>query len=427
MTSNAKKKQLVTKLLEHSFDKSMTEELERELRSVLKQDTPEFKLYKYRSFDADGYSLSNLETQTLRCSRRSTFNDPFDCRVGIDLDSFIAAHIDVDTDRITTLFKKFFLIVTKRAKCSDFSEEEQSVIKRWKESKQLNAFCLRCNSGDVRPDYFRSFFSKHPELLYELIYGAMADRKYKEAFQKKKEEFEEKVSHLLSTSNINSLSKGIYELEAKRKGITIDGDQIELASKLYQDQNPDISRLIHETFTDLDARMADLFDNLLFIGSLCTDYRNPLMWAHYADSHKGFCIEFDCSEEIGKNNLPLFPVLYSKDMVKMPWKCCLKPEGTKDPEFSARLIKAALTKDDVWKYENEWRILLPNTFEQNHKMPKVSCVYLGAFCSEENEQKILDIAKQNGFAVKKMTVDRGKFAFHTKIIYESQNVRSINA
>lgn len=417
MTSNAKKKQFIKKLLQYSLDKSMSEELERELRLLLKQDAPEFKLYKYRSFDADGYSLSNLQTQTLRCSRRSTFNDPFDCRVGLDFDSFVAAYIDVDTERIAILFQKFLLIVANRAKFADFSEEDQVVIKRWKQSKPLKEFCLRCSSRDMSPDYLRKLFSNKPELIYELIYGAMADGKYKEAFQKKKEEFEERISHLLSSSNMSSLSKGVYESEAKRKGITTDADQIDLVSELYQDQDPDVSQKIRETFTDFDIRMADLFDNLFFIGSLCTDYRNPLMWAHYANSHKGFCIEFDCSTEIGQT-LPLFPVIYSKDIVKMPWKYCLTPEGTKDPEFSARLIQAVLTKDVVWKYENEWRILLPNTYEQNYKMPKISCVYLGAFCIKENEQQIIDIAKQNNFAVKRMTVDRGKFAFHTVTVYE---------
>lgn len=418
MSSNSKKKKYIFKLLQNSFDKSKAQELNSELRLLLQQDTNNCKLYKYRTFDADGFALDNLKTQTLRCSRRSTFNDPFDCRVGLDFDSFVSAFIDIDTERIAGLFQKFLLIVTNRAKYTDLSEADQAVIKRWKQSSELNEFCLRCNSGNIRPAYMRKLFAKKPELIYELVYGAMADGKYKEAFQKKKEEFEERTARLLSSSNMSSLSKGVYESEAKRKGIiTADADQIELVSELYQDQDPDVSQKIRETFASFDVQMADLFDNLLFIGSLCTDYRNPLMWAHYADSHKGFCIEFDCSAETGQD-LPLFPVIYSKDMVKMPWKYCLTPEGTKDPEFSARLIQAVLTKDDVWKYENEWRILLPNTFEQNYKMPKISCVYLGAFCSKENEQKIIDIAKQNSFPVKRMTVDRGKFAFHAVTAYE---------
>ena len=62
--------------------------------------------------------------------------------------------------------------------------------------------------------------------------------------------------------------------------------------------------------------------------------------------------------------------------------------------------------------------MIPGTFDQNHKMPKVSCVYLGAFCTEENEQIILEIAEHNAFSVKRMTVDRGKFAFHTTTVYE---------
>lgn len=417
MTSNAKKKQFINKLLQYSFDKSMSEELEIELRSLLKQDAPEFKLYKYRGFDAEGYSLSNLQTQTLRCSRRSTFNDPFDCRVGLDVESFFAAFMDVDTNRIAELFKKFFLIVTNGANAIDISEEDQMIINRWKQSRSLNTFCKKCNSPDLNPKYIKKLFVSKPELLYDMLCGAMADGKYKEAFQKKKEEFEEKTANFLLSSNTRDMSKGIFEVEAKRKGLNIDVDQIDLVSELFKDQDPSVSLKMHDTFSTFDTQMSDLFDNLVFVGSLCTDYRNPLMWSHYADSHKGFCIEFDYSEKDEHTLLP-FPVIYSKDIVKMPWKYCLTAEGYKNPEFSVQLMKAILTKHDVWKYENEWRILIPRTFEQNHKMPKVSCVYLGAFCTKENEQTILEIAKHNAFSVKRMTVDRGKFGFHTKTVYE---------
>ena len=211
-----------------------------------------------------------------------------------------------------------------------------------------------------------------------------------------------------------------YEDFARSLGINDDADEITLTRLIYQTQQPDDPSSAIKLDIDLaqaSTEMKTVMDQSYRVGCLCTEYKNRLMWSHYADGHKGFCIEFDCSAEVGQI-LPLFPVIYSKDIVKMPWKYCLTPEGTKDPEFSGRLIQAVLTKDDVWKYENEWRILLPNTFEQNYKMPKISCVYLGAFCNKENEQKIIDIAKQNGFAVKRMTVDRGKFAFHTVTVYE---------
>ena len=224
---------------------------------------------------------------------------------------------------------------------------------------------------------------------------------------------------------MSSLSKGVYESEAKRKGIIADADQIELVSKLYQDQDPDVSKKIRETFASLDVHMADLFDNLLFIGSLCADYRNPLMWAHYADSHKGFCIEFDCSAEIGQT-LPLFPVIYSQDIVKMPWKYCLTPEGTKDPEFSARLVQAVLTKDDVWKYENEWRILytLKQIYDMNDDVlysknipfKCISAVYLGVRIHPEIRQNIIEICHRISTSNQVVKIYQAKMSTNRSIV-----------
>lgn len=416
MTDNAKKKQFIKTLVKYSFDQSISKDLKKELCSLLKKDTPELKLYKYRSFDSKGYSIENLQEQTLHCSKRSTFNDPFDCRVGLDFESFASAFIDIDTERITTLFRKFVEITVHKAKFSDLSPEDEAVIERWNHSESLKLFCQRCKSPNLTIKKLNQTFIKQPRVIYDLMHGAMADGKYKDAFEKKREDFEKQIAQLISSSDKCVPSKNVYELEAKKRKLNLDVDQIDLVSSLSQENEPEVSKKIQDIFASLDGKMKELFDNMVLVGSLCTDYINPLMWAHYADSHKGFCVEYDFSDSDEEILLP-FPVIYSKKMVGMPWKCCAHSDGTKSPEFSGRLIQAILTKHDVWQYEKEWRILLPSNAEANHKMPKISCVYVGAFCSQENEQKILEIAKDR-FTVKKMTVDRGKFAFHSKILYE---------
>jgi hypothetical protein len=420
MSSNSKKKKYILKLLQNSFDKSKTQELTSEHVSLLQQDTKGCKLYKYRTFDANGFALYNLITQTLHCSKRSCFNDPFDCRVGIDVESFASAFIDIDTERIARLFKEFFEIVVHRASKNHLSPEDLVVVESWCHSDILKRFCNKLNDPQMTSKRLNSIFAKQPEVIYELMYGAMTDGKYKDAFEKKKLEFEDRIAKLLSDSKARIPSKNMYEIEAKSRGLNLDVDQIDLVSALSKEKDPEGSKKILDWFSLMDQKMAELFDGMLLVGSLCTDYINPLMWAHYADSHKGFCVEYDFSNVKEDDLLPL-PVTYSKQIVKMPWKYCMLPDGTKSPEFSSRLIQAVLTKHDVWKYENEWRILLPANAESNHKMPRVSCVYLGAFCSEENEQIILEIAKDK-FSVKRMTVDRGQFAFHTKTIYDLHDI-----
>lgn len=73
---------------------------------------------------------------------------------------------------------------------------------------------------------------------------------------------------------------------------------------------------------------------------------NALMWAHYADNHKGFCIEY----EVAIETPGLLEVNYSS---KLP-----APSVTEllfSPEETLRRILT--TKKMEWNYEKEWRLV----------------------------------------------------------------------
>ena len=78
------KRQLIEKI---ACQKEDTLELKLELKQLLLKDTNGGKLYKYRSFDKDGYSLKNLEEGTLHCSLVEAFNDPFDSKFGYSFEA----------------------------------------------------------------------------------------------------------------------------------------------------------------------------------------------------------------------------------------------------------------------------------------------------------------------------------------------------
>lgn len=80
------------------------------------------------------------------------------------------------------------------------------------------------------------------------------------------------------------------------------------------------------------------------------------------------------------------------------------------------MMLGLLTKDDAWKYENEWRILINASENSELAMPKISCVYLGASIEKENKLKILNIAREKGIPVKQMKVDRGEYALHAEVV-----------
>lgn len=126
------------------------------------------------------------------------------------------------------------------------------------------------------------------------------------------------------------------------------------------------------------------------------EYLNALMWAHYADSHKGICIKY---------TFPNIPLQKSGDKVE----CCslfkdilyvnslnrviMRPIK-KDNEIST--ISAFFTKSDIWEYENEVRLLNVNVKgkgeHENIPIPNaVESIYFGVNCSEDDIKMIRNV------------------------------------
>lgn len=85
-------------------------------------------------------------------------------------------------------------------------------------------------------------------------------------------------------------------------------------------------------------------DKIFKLGVLCLSEvpNNILMWSHYADGHKGFCLQFENTDIRARNvkYSELYPVI----------NYLLTPE-----EDQQELT--LLTKSNHWSYEKEWRII----------------------------------------------------------------------
>lgn len=79
---------------------------------------------------------------------------------------------------------------------------------------------------------------------------------------------------------------------------------------------------------------------------LCADPSNILMWSHYADSHKGCCLEFSTKGTIFKSSRC---VEYAKEYPGYRF-LDLKEDGE---AFSKLTV---YTKSELWSYEKEWRV-----------------------------------------------------------------------
>jgi hypothetical protein len=83
-------------------------------------------------------------------------------------------------------------------------------------------------------------------------------------------------------------------------------------------------------------------------GVYCVSERNDdiLMWSHYADNHRGVCLEFNggAAEMIDAQR-----VIYAEDRPAI--------DQFRDTTVQEKMEKALLTKSSHWSYEKEWRIV----------------------------------------------------------------------
>ena len=151
-----------------------------------------------------------------------------------------------------------------------------------------------------------------------------------------------------------------------------------------------------------------------------------LMWGTYADSSRGFCIEytipFDSTNSLDFiYRINLYPVYYgNKDKISL-FEVLKKSTFSNEKEINGVLIEdyrkmfiSAYTKDESWSAQKEWRITLPAIFDENNKQsfPYITSIILGERMSEDIKNKIMDICKR-----KNITLYQREFnAAHSKII-----------
>ncbi len=108
------------------------------------------------------------------------------------------------------------------------------------------------------------------------------------------------------------------------------------------------------------------------ICSFSDSWDNILMWSHYADNHKGVCIEVEVSEDKVKE------ITYIEKIPSM------EEILNKNQDDKAKTAKAILsTKLNQWEYENEWRVFEKSEFK---KVGKITAVYFGLKCEKYKQE-----------------------------------------
>lgn len=130
----------------------------------------------------------------------------------------------------------------------------------------------------------------------------------------------------------------------------------------------------------------------------------PLIWSHYADSHKGVMLKFRRIEGLNSIVSEAEQLEYRK---KFPVYSFTPDEVVDDDLYDKKInyetdfYQHLITKSTVWKYEKEWRCILDKLTDNNDFFEfrefnplEIDSVYLGCQMREENE-KLIKATLQN--------------------------------
>lgn len=421
MVSAEEKKKFIESLITLQENGGTIEDMQHSLHDLLLRDTIDGKLYKYRSFDKKGYSLKSLQTQTLFCAKPKHFNDPFDCKIGIKLFPLFEAYFPKEYALLQTVFDDFSKILAGELSIDECDDVEQRIMRAVFSSDIIKGY-IEHKRNTPSPEDEQTEQISCTQFTKALLKTVLSD----EALCNLKNVMPypiEGVFDGLTPEDIQLISKddATYEDFARVKGVTDDVDEISLTLKTGETIDPKYGPVVEKAdhlFDELEQKLNGSIGNDFLVGCLCTSFKNRLMWSHYANSHQGFCVEYDYSTESDSvlSKLPL-PIYYSKDRPQIPWEAVVNTQSEIRETALAQMSLGILTKDNAWEYENEWRILLKADKPANFPMPPITCIYLGAAIGPRNRKRILKIAKRLRIPVKQMKVDRGAYELHAEEIF----------
>ena len=189
---------------------------------------------------------------------------------------------------------------------------------------------------------------------------------------------------------------------------------------------------------ELKRALIDSYLDGFLIGSFTTNLDNNMpMWAHYTNNHKGFCIEYEIykpkffykvsyeNERIEINNIIMNTInLILKDIENG----LTNKERNNLEMYNQILFHNSIIKHKSWKYENEYRLLLPKEvlkkfipitetggLVNNEVMGiKPTGIYIGMAATKNTIQRLIQISNKLSISAYDMYFDDKSTSYELK-------------
>ena len=236
------------------------------------------------------------------------------------------------------------------------------------------------NNNDYESTY--KIFSK-----LDLIKNKIEYNKYEDIIDRLiKEDFSMKINYKIknkSLYNYTSINKNTIKL-IKNHGLWLShtnnfNDPVDPSIKLFNRNSGGYNYL-------LDS---------IKVACLTTDNKNTVMWGHYADKHRGICIEYDISPLLdkNKNDFLIRKINYDKTAIINE---NINNINSKELYDLILLMDLFSIKSKEWEYEDEYRVLYYDRGKDKNGLVKpliIKSICFGAETPESDKELIWDIVE----------------------------------
>lgn len=194
------------------------------------------------------------------------------------------------------------------------------------------------------------------------------------------------------------------------------GVDINKGKEKYRDKLLNSPDIFQEEFNKLYFTSVD---NHFGIFSASVNWDNLLMWSHYANQHKGFCIG------INQNKIKVLCKDIQQSYVYYPKDDSFPSINPIESESPFSVITQTTTKSNNWDYEEEYRLIMlfyskiPSDEDRCLIIPNdfISEIIIGLNSSSETKTEIVSIAKRKNIKVYEAYQEPFKFKINKRELY----------
>jgi hypothetical protein len=186
-----------------------------------------------------------------------------------------------------------------------------------------------------------------------------------------------------------------------------------------------ITKLNYEQTKSTFSQFCSSFKNGYLVTCLSEINDSILMWSHYANNHRGFCIEYDF-RELGPHNpqsRTLYPVIYTDELFDAT-QYLIYPLLREDNSYNNLFgFYPSMSKSTQWSYEKEWRIIFPlgpgaSESDRFIRVPKAKALYVGAKANNEDVEKLKEISKLKEIPIFQMMQSETSHHIYPRMLFD---------